>query len=386
MQGQRWPCTLRGGGHRGRSAGALGGYLACALALAGIPALAAGEDPEWAYPAAPAARDVAALKRVPGSTRAYTQTQIDDGFNPPDWFPEEHPPMPEIVAHGRAPAVRACAFCHLPSGDGYPETARLAGSPLPYLLRQMDEFRSERRKGARAAIMTEIAKAASEEDARAAGAYFASLEPRARVRVVETKTAPKSVVGTGGTRFAAKGGETEPIRDRIIEIPEDEEQARVRHPHGGFIAYVPEGSIAKGKVLVTTGGTGTTLPCDSCHGPSLQGLGDVPGIAGRSPTYLFRQLRDMKTGNRSGPAMELMKVVVARLGADDMIAIAAYVGSLDPRPPGPAAIPPSPAAPAADKDAPANPPSPDAAAGKSPPVVPSADAPAVEKGEVSPSR
>jgi len=338
-----------------------------------------GEDPEWAYPVAPAARDKAALKRVPGSARAYTQAQIDDGFNPPDWFPGEHPPMPEIVAHGSPPEVRACAFCHLPSGDGRPETARLAGSPAAYLMRQLAQYRSGERRGVRAGIMAEIARAISDEEARAASEYFASLKPRLRIRVVEARIAPKSFVDAGGTRFAAPGGETEPIKDRIIELAEDGERVRSRDSRAGFIAYVPAGSIEKGKELVTTGGTGTTLPCDSCHGPSLQGLGDAPGIAGRSPLYVFRQLRDMKIGNRSGPAMELMKVVVARLDLEDMIAIAAYVGSLDPRPPQPASISPGPGLPAAEKSLPGPRAPPPALIPQSP------EAPAAEKSEPGPS-
>jgi cytochrome c553 len=79
-----------------------------------------------------------------------------------------------------------------------------------------------------------------------------------------------------------------------------------------------------------TGGEGKTTACTICHGPALKGLGEVPGITGRPATYIFRQLSDMKTGNRSGPWVELMKPVVAKLSQDDMIALAAYLGSLDP--------------------------------------------------------
>src|SRR5213592_605847 len=105
--------------------------LARVLAMALLPGLAiAAENPDWAYPATPkpAPLDSVLQKQVPGSAKKYTQAQIDDGFNPPDWFPDEHPPMPEIVATGRKPA-RACALCHLPTGDGHPECSSLAGSP-----------------------------------------------------------------------------------------------------------------------------------------------------------------------------------------------------------------------------------------------------------------
>ena len=49
-----------------------------------------------------------------------------------------------------------------------------------------------------------------------------------------------------------------------------------------------------------TGGDGKTTACSICHGPALKGLGEVPGITGRPAIYIFRQLNDMKTGNRSG--------------------------------------------------------------------------------------
>src|SRR3954447_25878826 len=97
--------------------------VALALALAPLFAIAA-DLPDWAYPVTPKPEplDSVQLKQVPGSAKQYTQAQIDDPFNPPDWFPNEHPPMPEIVARGGAkPAGRACAQCHLPSGDGHPE-------------------------------------------------------------------------------------------------------------------------------------------------------------------------------------------------------------------------------------------------------------------------
>ena len=100
------------------------------------------------------APDATVQKTLPGSTKTYTQAQIDDGFNPPDWYPQDHPPMPDVVAHGRKEAdARACALCHLTSGGGHPESAGIAGLPVGYILRQMEEFKSGARKGARAVAM-----------------------------------------------------------------------------------------------------------------------------------------------------------------------------------------------------------------------------------------
>jgi cytochrome c553 len=304
----------------------------CVLGIALLPGLAiAAENPEWAYPATPkpAPLDNVVQKQMPGSAKKYTQAQIDDGFNPPDWFPEEHPPMPEIVAVGRKPA-RACALCHLPTGDGHPESSSLAGLPVAYLVRQMAEFKNGGRKGIRANAMIDIAKAISDADVRAASEYFAALKPGVWTKVIETDTVPKSFVGSGAMRFAVPEGGTEPLGNRIIVLPQDPARAHGRDPHSGFIDYVPVGSIARGKTLVTSGGSGQTIPCAICHGASLKGLGEVPGVVGRPPIYVVRQLNDMQNGVRTGSLAELMKAVVAKLSIEDMVAIAAYLGSLEP--------------------------------------------------------
>src|SRR5207248_7793342 len=101
----------------------------------------------------------------------------------------------------------------------------------------------------------------------------------------------------------------------------------LRDARSGFIVYVPMGSIKKGEALVTTGGGGKTVQCGACHGADLKGLGPVPGLAGRSPSYLVRQLYDMQQGARKGLWTELMKPVVAKLSEEDMLNIAAYTAS-----------------------------------------------------------
>src|SRR6476620_10145352 len=85
------------------------------VALACNSALAA-DNPDWAYPVTPPPKqlDAVTLKSVPGSTKQYTQAQIDDPFNPPDWYPSEHPPMPQIVTTGGTRPRPARALCHLP--------------------------------------------------------------------------------------------------------------------------------------------------------------------------------------------------------------------------------------------------------------------------------
>jgi cytochrome c553 len=113
-------------------------------------------------------------------------------------------------------------------------------------------------------------------------------------------------------------------------VPEDLEQFENRDSRAQFIAYVPIGSVSKGAALVSTGGMGKTLQCAICHGPDLKGLGGIPSIAGRSPSYVVRQLYDIQNGTRAGTATQLMKVTVANLSVEDMVSIAAYLASVTP--------------------------------------------------------
>jgi cytochrome c553 len=213
--------------------------------------------------------------------------------------------------------------------------------PVTYFVRQIQDFRNGLRRTAdprkpNTNTMIDLAKAMTDDEVRAAAEYFGAIKWTPWVQVVETDLVPKTRIS--GNLFLAKAQtRTEPIAGRIIEVPEDEEQAETyRNPRSGFVAYVPIGSIERGRDLVTTGGMrivgntivqGKTTACSTCHGVDLMGVADVPPIAGRSPSYLVRQIYDMQRGARNGASAQLMKLVIANLNADDMVAIAAYVSS-----------------------------------------------------------
>jgi len=284
----------------------------------------------WAFPlSSPGAAHPAdeVVKRVPGSSAAYTRAQIEDPFAAPDWFPTEHPPMPDVVAHGKKPGVQACARCHLAHGFGHPQSANLAGLPSAYIAQQMLDFGSGRR--ANSAVMTNFGKAMTGQEIKDASDYFASMKPQRWVRVIESETVPKSYLAGGGLRLRDEAGGTELLGRRIIELPEDDEQVENRNPHSGFVAYVPVGSLKVGAALVSGGG-GKSVQCAICHGPGLRGLATVPSIAGRSPIGTVRQLIGFQNGARNGEWAPLMKGVVDRLTLDDMISIAAFTASLQP--------------------------------------------------------
>jgi cytochrome c553 len=270
------------------------------------------------------------LKHVPDSTEAFTLPQLRDFFNVADWFPGDHPPMPDVVVHGRAPDVRGCGMCHMPNGLGRPENAPIAGLPYAYVVQQLADFKNDLRTSAEprktnTAQMIQAAKAMTDEEVKAAATYLSSLKWKPWIKVVEADTIPQMRL-SGNVFFVVPDGATELLGHRIVETPEDAVRFELRDPHSGFTAYVPKGSVKKGAALVSSGGT-RTLPCGICHGQDLNGIGPVPGIAGRSPSYIVRQLYDIQQGTRKGTWSPLMKQVVNKLTQDDMIAIAAYVAS-----------------------------------------------------------
>ena len=297
---------------------------------------APGGAPNGARGAAPAsgrAPDDGSLKHVPGSSVGFTATYIADLFTVPDWFPDSHPPMPDIVSHGDKP-VQACGYCHLPNGLGRPENESIAGLPAGYILQQIADFKNGLRKSSEprmgsVANMVRIGININDEDAKIAAAYFASIKLKPWIRVVETNTVPVTRP-VGGMLNVVEGGGNEPIGERVIEVPEDLGRTELRDSSSGFVAYVPKGSLAKGKELVMNGGNGKTFRCSICHGADLKGIGNVPSIAGRSPSQMTRQLIDIQSGARNGPYTQLMKEPVRQLTSGDIVNIVSYLASLQP--------------------------------------------------------
>ncbi len=278
-------------------------FAFAALAMVAATAQAADTDePLWAYgfttpqsaPAAPAQApapraDNTTLLHVEGSKLSFTRAQVTDFYGPADWFPEDHPPMPDIVAHGRktvTPPIIACGLCHLPNGNGRPENANLTGLTYEYIVQQMKDFgngsrqTSDKRK-TNTGLMNGFGKSLTDEELQAAATYFASIPAKASTKVVESDTAPKTRA-TGGLFIPVKGDGpmTEPLGNRIVEVPVDEEQTETRrNPHVRFIAYVPKGSLAKGEILVRTG-NGKVTPLHRLSWHRSEGVGSRAKVGG----------------------------------------------------------------------------------------------------------
>jgi cytochrome c553 len=239
--------------------------------------------------------------------------------------------MPPVVAGAEDAKVSACANCHLPNGMGHPESAALAGLSANFIVAEVGAIAG----GTRPAIgsMGRVAAAVTPEQLQQAATYFAALKPVPWITVVETTTVPTTYV-VGTARLPIADASPEPLGHRIIELAQHVQQFQDHDPHSGFVAYVPVGSIVTGRALVQGADSSKTIACMTCHGVGLHGnaqlLGGVPWIAGRSPTYVFRQLWEFKHGTRNRAVDAPMKAVVAKLSDDQMIAIAGYLGTLKP--------------------------------------------------------
>jgi cytochrome c553 len=275
-------------------------------------------------PAAPAPHVVS-----DGNLR-FSHSDVDDPYAAPNWGPGDGPAMPVVVATGNGPAgAWACSRCHMPNGSGRPNYGDLAGLNADYILRQVQAFKTGDRTGKLATLMlTPFAKTelVGEADLIAVANYYAGLKPHKTVSVVEAAEVPRTINGPEGLWIPKEG--TVPLGKKVVMIPDDPDRAIARDPRATFTAYVPPGSIAKGKGLIT--GDQALIICAACHGPELKGEGDIPRLAGRYPAYIYRQLQDIKTGTRRGGGTAAMQEVVLELSDEEMLSVAAYVGSLDP--------------------------------------------------------
>src|SRR5258708_2116104 len=132
----------------------------------GLAAPPRNQMPPPAATAAPAPLDNTVQHTLSGSSATFTRAQIANRYGPADWFPEDHPTMPDIVAHGREsanPQVFACGLCHYPNGKGRPENANVTGLTYEYIVQQLTDFKngapktSDPRKG-NTALMARFAQ------------------------------------------------------------------------------------------------------------------------------------------------------------------------------------------------------------------------------------
>jgi len=174
--------------------------------------------------------------------------------------------------------------------------------------------------------MRKVADNAAAADVAEAARYFSAQTLRPRVTVIERARIPRMRAFAWIYVIDPQGGE-ESLGERIIEWAPDEIRHEARDDEMLYTAFVPPNSVNRGRKLATTSRSGLNQACTHCHGERLQGAGLIPPLAGRSPTYLLRQLVAFRTHDRAGIGGAPMQAVTATLSISDMIALAAYAAA-----------------------------------------------------------
>ena len=272
---------------------------------------------------------------VPGSSVSMPRSAINLTNGPPDWHPDSHPPMPELVAKGGGDGVVACGYCHLPNGQGKPENAQCGGAAVR-VHRAADDGLAKRstqdgraadgpaglhgadRPGRHRCAGSCVPRSTSHRSTSSRG--FASWRPT---------WCPRHGSPAGSTRWSKAAGWSRSARAwsrrrRICIEPSCVMTPRVLSP---TYPPAPSHEESASRPPATMAGR---RPAPVCHGPQLRGLGPVPALAGRSPSYIARQLYDLQTGIRNGAWSDLMDATVANLTTEDIVNLAAYTASLEP--------------------------------------------------------
>jgi len=167
-----------------------------------------------------------------------------------------------------------CAACHGADGNSTnPDWPKLAGQGEAYIIKQLHDFRADKRAEA---TMTPMAKGiASDEDVLHLAAYFSSQKTK-------LGTANKDKVELG--RAIYKGG-------------------------------VMDSGVAA---------------CSACHGPT--GMGNWPAkypkVSGQHAKYIVTQLKNFKSGTRNNDAGKIMRNIALKMTDSEMEAVAEYMSGL----------------------------------------------------------
>jgi len=186
--------------------------------------------------------------------------------------------MLALSAHAQSDEARAkkivngvCFVCHGAEGESSSEVfPRLAGQHAEYIAKQLEAFKSGKRKST---AMGEMVAKLSSEDMVALGKYFE-----------KQKVQP--------------------------EPPKDPELAAV------------------GKYLYLHGNKFSGVPaCASCHGPAGLGTASLPRLAGQYAGYVENQLKQFHTRERTNDNA-VMHTIVEKMTPLEMAAVAEYVSGL----------------------------------------------------------
>jgi cytochrome c553 len=183
---------------------------------------------------------------------------------------EAKPAFKPDLAKGQALAA-TCMACHTADGTrGSPANPIIAGQHPEYLLKQLIEFKSGKRKNA---VMSGMVAALSEDDMRHLAAFYASKSAK-----------------TGFAKVKA--------------------------------------TVGQGELIWRGGLTAKAVPaCAGCHSPNGAGIpSQYPRIAGQHADYTEAQLLAFRSGARANNAQ--MSAIAAKMSDAEIKAVADYAAGL----------------------------------------------------------
>ncbi|WP_024327703.1 cytochrome c [Thioalkalivibrio sp. AKL19] len=170
---------------------------------------------------------------------------------------------------------QSCAACHQADGNSVnPEWPKLAGQHPKYTVKQLQDYKSERRENS--LMLGQVANL-DEQDMRDLAAYYAEQE-------ITTETADEEVVERG---------------ERIYR--------------GG----IPSQNVAA---------------CIACHGPNGNGNPEAmfPAVAGQHAQYSADQMRYFRSGDRANDNGRMMRNIARNMSDADIEAVSQYMAGLQP--------------------------------------------------------
>jgi cytochrome c553 len=184
---------------------------------------------------------------------------------------EAKPAFKPDLAKGQALVTQVCGACHTADGSrGVPANPILQGQHPEYVVKQLAEFKSGKRKNA---IMAGMAAALSEDDMRHVAAFYAGKQAKPG---------------------AAKSKETIRLGEQIYR-----------------------GGIASKSVPA----------CAGCHGPAGAGMpAQYPRLSGQHGDYTEAQMVAFRSGARANSAQ--MSTIAGKLNDVEIKAVSDYIAGL----------------------------------------------------------
>lgn len=186
--------------------------------------------------------------------------------------------------------VPACITCHGEKGLGEDTmgTPRLAGQGFTFLVKQLNDFASDKRMDTTMGVMNMNAKGLSEQERRDVAAYLSSLN---------------------ANELSPQGSDLGAVKGLGVAV----------------------GQTHLGKSIAQYGAPDRGIPaCHSCHGYNGRGAFPVyPMLSGQKYVYLVNQLKKWRDGSRANDPMGQMQAVARKMTDDDINNVAAFLTNAD---------------------------------------------------------